>query len=97
VRRWTRGGVTLNHIIDPATGLPVRGRWRTATVVAASCVDANIASTAAIVPGDGAMPWLEGRRLPARLVDRDGTVHRLAGWPEPAVPAEDPKRAPTNL
>jgi thiamine biosynthesis lipoprotein ApbE len=83
VRRWTRGGVALHHIIDPATGLPVRGRWRTATVVAASCVDANIASTAAIVMGDAATAWLEARHLAARLVDREGGVHRIAGWPEP--------------
>lgn len=97
VRRWTRGGVVLNHIIDPATGLPVSGRWRTATVVAATCVDANIASTAAIVFGDSAAAWLEERRLAARLVDRQGAVHRLAGWPGPLPRTSDPKSAPTNL
>jgi thiamine biosynthesis lipoprotein ApbE len=83
VRRWMRGGVVLHHIIDPSTGLPVTGRWRTATVVAASCVDANIASTAAIVMGDAAIPWLAANDLPARLVDRYGSVHRVSGWPEP--------------
>jgi thiamine biosynthesis lipoprotein len=82
VRRWTRGGVVLHHIIDPATGMPASGPWRTATVVAGSCVDANIAATAAIVMGEAAIPWLAANRLAARLVDRDGTVHRLAGWPE---------------
>lgn len=97
VRRWTRGGVALHHIIDPNTGLPVQGRWRTATVVAATCVDANIASTAAIVLGDAARSWLESRRLAARLVDRDGTVHRLAGWPAPLPLNPDPEPAPTNL
>jgi FAD:protein FMN transferase len=84
VRRWTRGGVALHHIIDPATGLPSTGPWRTATVVAATCVDANIASTAAIVMGVGAVSWLEVNRLPARLVDRDGSVHRVSGWPSPS-------------
>jgi thiamine biosynthesis lipoprotein len=83
VRQWTRGGLVLHHIIDPSTGLPVSGRWRTASVVAASCVDANIASTAAIVMGDGAIPWLAANNLPARLVDRYGSVHRVCGWPEP--------------
>jgi thiamine biosynthesis lipoprotein len=81
VRRWTRGGVELHHIIDPATGLPAEGRWRTATVVAGSCVDANIASTAAIVMGESAVTWLTANRLPARLVGRDGSVHRMSGWP----------------
>jgi thiamine biosynthesis lipoprotein len=81
VRRWTRGAVELHHIIDPATGLPAQGRWRTATVAAGSCVDANIASTAAIVMGDGATVWLESRRLQARLVDNEGNVRRIGGWP----------------
>jgi thiamine biosynthesis lipoprotein len=82
VRRWTRGGVVLHHIIDPATGLPSDTCWRTVSVVAATCVDANIASTAAIVMGRGAISWLEARRLPARLVDLTGSVHRVAAWPE---------------
>ncbi|MGA7913376.1 MAG: FAD:protein FMN transferase [Candidatus Dormiibacterota bacterium] len=83
VRRWTRGGAALHHIIDPATGLPAESRWRTATVAAATCVDANIASTAAIVKGEEAVAWLEANRLAARLVDREGRVSRLAGWPVP--------------
>lgn len=83
VRRWTRGGVELHHIIDPATGVPANGPWRTASVVAGSCVDANIASTAAIVMGESAIPWLVANRLPARLVDRDGNVQRVSGWPLP--------------
>jgi thiamine biosynthesis lipoprotein len=84
VRKWTRGGVALHHIIDPATGLPSDGPWRTATVVAGTCVDANIASTAAIVMGAGAVEWLEANRLAARLVDRAGAVHRVSGWPSPS-------------
>jgi len=83
VRQWTRGGLVLHHIIDPSTGLPVAGRWRTASVVAGSCVDANIASTAAIVMGDAAIPWLAANNLPAWLVDRYGSAHRVSGWPEP--------------
>ncbi len=84
VRRWVRGDVVLHHIIDPATGLPVDSCWRSATVAAGSCVDANVASTAAIVMGERAPAWLVEHRLAARLVHRDGTVRRLAGWPEPA-------------
>jgi thiamine biosynthesis lipoprotein len=49
-------------------------------------VDANIASTAAIVLGDDAPAWLAGRGLPARLVDHEGETVVLAGWPgEPAA------------
>ena len=84
VRRWTRAGALLHHILDPKTGLPVVSPWRTATVAAATCVDANTASTATIVLGAEAPAWLEAHRLPARLVDQEGRVHRGGGWPEPA-------------
>ncbi len=83
VRRWTRGGAVLHHIIDPATGLSTTGPWRTASVVAGTCVEANIAATAAIVLGDAAVDWLQARRLPARLVENDGTIHHIGRWPEP--------------
>ena len=82
VRTWRRGQTVLHHIIDPATGLPVQSRWRTATVAAGSCVDANIASAAAIVMSQQAPAWLERQKLAARLVDQSGNVHRLAGWPQ---------------
>jgi thiamine biosynthesis lipoprotein len=83
VRRWRRGEVELHHIIDPATGLPTAGPWRTATVVAGTCVDANIAATTAIVRGDSAAAWLDGAGLPARLIDRSGRMTRVGGWPAP--------------
>ena len=83
VRRWTRGGTVLHHIIDPTTGLPTTGPWRTVTVVAASGVDANIAATAAIVQGEAAVDWLTSHHLPARLVENDGTIHYIGPWPDP--------------
>jgi thiamine biosynthesis lipoprotein len=82
VRRWRRGGRELHHLIDPRTGLPVVSRWRTVTVAAGSCVDANIASTAAFVRGEEAAPWLVQLRLPGRLVHRDGRILRVAGGPD---------------
>jgi thiamine biosynthesis lipoprotein len=83
VRRWSRGGVALHHIIDPQTSLPTTGPFRTVTVVAATCLDANIASTAAIVRGRAAIAWLMSCRLPARLVENDGTIHYIGPWPDP--------------
>jgi FAD:protein FMN transferase len=82
VRRWERGRAVLHHIVDPATGLPAASCWRTVSVGAATCVDANTAATAAIVWGESAVSWLERHRLPARLVRVDGGVVRVAGWPE---------------
>ncbi len=81
VRRWTRGGARLHHLIDPVIGAPAHTCWRTASVAAASCVDANIASTAAVIMSEAAVAWLEHRRLPARLVRTDGHVVTTAGWP----------------
>ncbi|MFE7856887.1 FAD:protein FMN transferase [Streptomyces sp. NPDC057403] len=81
VRTWRRGGRTVHHIVDPATGEPAAAVWRTVTVAAATCVDANAASTAAIVRGHAAADWLRGTGLPARLVAADGQVLRLGGWP----------------
>jgi len=82
-RAWQRGGTQLHHIIDPRTGLPAGSCWRTASVAAGSCVDANIASTAAIVRGERAVGWLTGLGLPARLVRHDGEIVTLADWPAP--------------
>jgi thiamine biosynthesis lipoprotein len=84
VRRW---GPDAHHIIDPSTGAPAAGRWRTVSVAAASCVDANTATTAAIVMGERAATWLEARQMPGRLVARDGAVHTVGRWPVDAVAA----------
>ena len=48
-RTWRRGDARLHHIVNPVTGRPARSCWRTVSVAAASCVGANIASTAAIL------------------------------------------------
>jgi FAD:protein FMN transferase len=81
VRSWRRGAASLHHIIAPQTGLPARTCWRTASVAAASCVDANAASTAAVIRGERAPGWLDALHLPARLVRHDGTVVIVADWP----------------
>jgi thiamine biosynthesis lipoprotein len=85
VRRWRCEGADNHHIIDPRTGAPARGRWRTVSVAGASCVDANVAATAAIVRGAGATAWLTELGLPARLVADDGTVQSIGGWPQDSV------------
>jgi FAD:protein FMN transferase len=86
-RRWQRGGKEMHHIVDPSTGRPARTVWRTATVAAATCVDANTASTAAIVRGERSPVWLSSLGLPARLVRPDGSALMLNGWPEEVLAA----------
>lgn len=71
-----------SHILNPHSLTAVTGPWRTVSVVAADCVQANAASTAALVKGDQAVDWLESLGLPARLVRTDGHVHTTRGWPE---------------
>jgi thiamine biosynthesis lipoprotein len=85
VRRWTAGGVERHHLLDPATGRPVTPYWRTVTATGPTCVAANVATTAAVVLGVAAVPWLTGRRVDARLVSTTGEVRRLGRWPDPVL------------
>lgn len=82
VRRWRRGGQPVHHLIDPATSKPAAEYWRTVSVAAGNCLDANIASCASILLGQRAPRWLQERRLPARLVASDGCITCVAGWPD---------------
>lgn len=86
VRTWRRGGVARHHLLDPRTGMPVDPVWRTVSVTAGTCVDANTASTAAVVRGASAPQWLAASGLPARLVADDGEVTAVGGWPVPSAP-----------
>lgn len=81
VRRWRRGGSVLHHILDPRTGWPADTLWRTVSVTAGTCADANAASTAAVIRGRQAPPWLARHGLAARLVDTRGQVLTVGGWP----------------
>lgn len=83
VRQWRRGRVSVHHLIDPRTGLPARSPWRTVSVAAATCVDANAAATAALIRGADAPAWLDGLGLAARFVSVTGSVVRAGGWPAP--------------
>lgn len=98
-RRWrTAHGETVHHLLDPQDGRPTRTGWRTASVAAAGCLDANIASTAAIVRGQPALAWLAEQGLPARLVTDAGTVVHVAGWPAHGddLPTEDASAIPVS-
>ena len=84
-RTWRQGTRQVHHIVDPGTGDIPAPVWRTVTAAAATCTDANAASTAAIVLAGAAPAWLQDRGLPARLVSVTGAVTTTAGWP-----ADDP-------
>lgn len=93
VRRWATEEGVAHHLVDPSSGRPAGGPWRTVSVTATSCLEANIASTAAIIRGDHAVQWLQGLALPSRLVSVAGCVWHLAGWPsegDDLPPASEP-------
>jgi thiamine biosynthesis lipoprotein len=90
VRTWRRGTRQLHHIIDPGTGQPAEPYWTLVSATGRTCVEANAASTAAIVWGRTALVGLETLGLPARLLRYDGRVVTVNGWPE--EPSEQPWR-----
>lgn len=78
---WTTSdGVTVHHLIDPATGGPVRSSIVSATVVAGEAWIAEAMCKAAIC-GDAvrALSFLESGGVDGLLVDTDGFVWRTGG------------------
>ena len=80
-RAWRRGGRTMHHIVDPRTAAPALPAWRSVTVAGPTCIEANAASTAAVVLGHRAVTWLSERAYAARLVDQHHRVVRVGDWP----------------
>ncbi|HEY2009585.1 MAG TPA: FAD:protein FMN transferase [Rhizomicrobium sp.] len=58
-RYLLKDGVRYSHILDPRTGWPVRDAPRSVTVAAASCVEAGLTATLAMLHGAGAEKFLE--------------------------------------
>jgi thiamine biosynthesis lipoprotein len=87
VRRWPTDHGEAHHVLDPRTGRPARTPWRTVTVAGSSCLDANVAATAAIVLGHDAPEWLRQRGLPSRLAGVDGSVVTVCDWPSEELAA----------
>ena len=84
-RTWMRDGAEVHHIIDPATSQPAARVWRSVSIAAPTCWEANALSTASLVLGQAAPAWLARHHRAARLVSADGRVVRLGGWPEEQV------------
>ena len=81
VRRWQTPTGYGHHVIDPRTGRPADGPWRTASVWAPTAVRANTFSTALVATGEAAVGRLTLAGHPARLVADSGEVTELSGWP----------------
>ncbi len=82
LRTWEVDGVEHHHVVDPRTGTTAPTTWAQVTCAASSCLEANAASTAAIVLGEAAPAWLEAHGIPARLDGVDGGLVTTPGWPD---------------
>lgn len=59
-RRYVeRDGQRFCHILDPRTGMPISGAPRAVTVAAATCIEAGVLSTLAMLQGAGAEEFLK--------------------------------------
>lgn len=81
-RTWRAGDGFRHHVIDPRTGDTGSAHWAQVSVWAASALEANAASTAALILGPDAPAWLQRRGFAARLDAAGGTTY-TAGWPVP--------------
>lgn len=81
LRTWVRNGERIHHIFDPRTGDTALPVWADVTCAAATAVEANAASTAAVILGEDAPGWLNLNGVSARLRRPDGEVVLTGGWP----------------
>ena len=77
-RRWQRGGKWQHHIIDPRTGAPAETDVLTATVLAPTSVEAEVAAKTALILGSlEGLQWIEARsELAGLLVLEEGQIVR---------------------
>jgi thiamine biosynthesis lipoprotein len=80
-RRWQHAGTSVHHILDPRFGVPAEPVWRSVTVAAPSCLEANAFTTAAVVRGFAAVDWFRRHRISGRFVDGRGRTVVTGGWP----------------
>jgi thiamine biosynthesis lipoprotein len=82
-RIWTAAGGRRHHIVDPRTGRTAASAWSQVTCAGLSALEANAATTAAVVLGVEAPEWLAGHGIPARLDPAVGHTVVTSGWPNP--------------
>jgi thiamine biosynthesis lipoprotein len=71
-RRWQKGGLWQHHIIDPRTGLPAQTDVLSATVIAPSTFEAEVAAKVILLSGSEAgLDWLEEQENYAAVIVRE--------------------------
>lgn len=75
-RAFAHDGRCYSHTIDPRNGWPLASGLACATVLHASCMEADAYATALMVMGaEGAQAFAAAHDLAARIVTGDGTEH----------------------
>ncbi|HEX5056524.1 MAG TPA: FAD:protein FMN transferase [Gammaproteobacteria bacterium] len=59
-----KNGVRYGHILNPKTGWPVAGAPRSVTVAAATCTEAGMLSTLAMLQGENCEQFLQNENIP---------------------------------
>ena len=90
IRRWRTSNGEAHHVIDPRTGTSADAVWAQVTCSAATALEANAATTAAVVLGEQAPDWLAARDLTCLLLRPTGEQLRLGGWPVGTGQPADP-------
>lgn len=82
LRTWQRGGRTMHHLIDPASGRPANNGTASVTVVARTATDADVfAKTALILGLDEGREFLFRHDAQALFVLNQGDVIATDRWP----------------
>jgi thiamine biosynthesis lipoprotein len=85
-RTWRSAEREMHHIVDPRTGDCVEPHWSLVSATGASCVEANLVTTASLVWGPEALDQLRRFDQSVRLVRFDGRVFTVNGWPHEETP-----------
>lgn len=80
-RRWITGGEGHHHLIDPRTGHSSTSPLRSVSVVATTCVQADVAAKTALLLGADALAFLVERGLHGFAIRQDGSTIRTPHWP----------------
>ncbi len=81
-RHWMQGRKRRHHLLDPQTGLPVRGDLWSVTVVAPLCEQAEVAAKVAFILGrKKGSDFLRKHRLAGLFVSSDGSWQAVEPWP----------------
>jgi len=80
-RRWVAGGREVSHLIDPRTGGPVESPVVSATVTAATALEAEAGAKAVVLLGSDGLVWAERQPwLRGAMVEwEDGFTYATTG------------------